>query len=63
MSVCGHHMRFDSKGAFGIMGTERGVWLSLSIGLTKTPSVFLLAHNISREEMTLDGELCMFITM
>lgn len=39
---------------------EKG--LSLSIRLTKTPSLFLLAHNMSREEMTPDGELCMFIT-
>ena len=38
---------------------EKG--LSLSIRLTKTPSVFLLVHNVSREKVTLDRELCMLI--
>lgn len=34
--------------------------LSLRVKLAKISSVLLLAHHISREEMTLAGELCMF---
>lgn len=39
---------------------EKGLFWSTR--LIKNPSVFLLAHNISREKMTLHGELCLFIT-
>lgn len=39
---------------------EKGLFLSTR--LTKNPSVFLLAYNFSREDVTLHGELCLFIT-
>lgn len=34
--------------------------LSLRVKMAKIPAVFLLTHHISREEMTLAGELCVF---
>lgn len=34
--------------------------LSLRVKMAKIPAVFLLTHHISREEMTLGGELCVF---